>query len=312
MKYHGTLGYTRYQKAYFFLDENWVSGQEVSSLRSRRKLITWILAVVLLGGLILWLWWGNSIISVSHYTIRTENPGLEGFTIVQISDLHSKQFGRGNRDLLSHIENSTPDIIAVTGDLISAVDSDFSPTLEFIRSARKIAPIYFVTGNHEAGNARYLDLQLQLSDLDVTLLQNEATVIDYCASRIHLIGMDDPLMSSNGYDSSSRLMEETLADLEIRKEEFTLLLSHRPELFQYYVQEELDLVLSGHAHGGQFRLPLVGALVAPDQGWLPALTEGSYVDGETTMVVSGGLGNSIIPLRINNPPELVVITLKGP
>ena len=93
--------------------------------------------------------------------------------------------------------------------------------------------------------------------------------------------------------------------------EYTILLSHRPELFDLYVETEMDLVFSGHAHGGQFRLPFVGGLVAPNQGFFPKYDAGQFNEENTTMIVSRGVGNSIIPIRFNNRPEIVLVTLRN-
>ena len=97
-----------------------------------------------------------------------------------------------------------------------------------------------------------------------------------------------------------------LADTE---SSYIILLSHRPELFESYVSCNIDLVLSGHAHGGQFRLPFIGGLIAPDQGIFPKYDAGLFTNGSTNMIVSRGLGNSIIPIRFNNRPEVIVIEL---
>ena len=115
--------------------------------------------------------------------------------------------------------------------------------------------------------------------------------------------MEDPAFSG------TQAFSQALSDLA--SDAFTVLLSHRPEFFDLYVQQGFPLVLSGHAHGGQIRLPFLGGILAPGQGFFPEYDSGLYTDETTSMVVSRGLGNSVFPFRLNNPPEIIIITLKG-
>ena len=106
-------------------------------------------------------------------------------------------------------------------------------------------------------------------------------------------------------------MDTKLEELHTEDDVFTILLSHRPELFDIYADHGMDLILSGHAHGGQFRLPFIGGLVAPNQGLFPEYDAGIYTEGNTNMLVSRGVGNSILPFRINNRPEVILIELQA-
>lgn len=278
--------------------------------KKRLKLAAW---TGILAAVIFWLWWGNRTIGISHYEISLDDHReLDGFTIVQVSDLHNTEFGRGSDDLLRLIQDSSPDIIAVTGDLISREDHVYETAMDFISKAQSIAPVYFVTGNHEAYHEHFSKIRRELLERGVRVLTNEETFVDYGSSRIRLIGTEDPAFAGRSGLSEERILGAALGDLRSAGEDFTLLLSHRPEFFSLYVLYELDLVLAGHAHGGQVRLPFIGALTAPGQGWFPDYTEGVHEAGDTRMVVSRGLGNSIIPLRVNNPPELVVVSLAAP
>lgn len=141
----------------------------------------------------------------------------------------------------------------------------------------------------------------------VIVLHDESIVIEKDGQTIQMIGIDDPDFS---YIAADKIVSTKLETMDI-KEGFTLMLSHRPELFDSYVENEIDLVLSGHAHGGQVRIPLIGGLIAPDQGLFPKYDAGVYSEGNTTMVVSRGIGNSVIPIRINNRPEIVLIELQS-
>ena len=134
----------------------------------------------------------------------------------------------------------------------------------------------------------------------ITILENECVNIDKGDSSFALVGLDDRNLSDN-----------TLANiLQDYKSEFTVVLAHEPQYITNYSGEKVDLVMSGHAHGGQFRLPFIGGVVAPDQGFNPQYTEGEYKMKDTTMIVSRGLGNSIIPVRLFNYPEIVCVELK--
>ena len=129
---------------------------------------------------------------------------------------------------------------------------------------------------------------------------------------ITLIGVNDPSYQTDYlFGDSEMVMNTKLEDLHTGNDGFTLLLSHRPELFDTYVDQDVDLVLSGHAHGGQFRLPFIGGLVAPNQGLFPEYDAGIYTEGNTNMLVSRGVGNSILPFRINNRPEVILIELQA-
>jgi len=177
----------------------------------------------------------------------------------------------------------------------------------------KIAPVYFVTGNHEWWAGTFDSLESKLNKLGVHVLRNTVRVIDNGRDRIHIIGIDDPEISTKSF-SDKELVEKTLKDSiqEIKEDiSFSVLLSHRPELFTLYSHFNFDLVLVGHAHGGQFRIPIIGGVVAPNQGFFPKYYSGKYELNNTKMIVNRGLGNSIIPVRLFNRPQIVVVTLKS-
>jgi len=247
-------------------------------------------------------YWGNTSIQTSHINITNEKIPLSfnDYTIVQVSDLHNTEFGNNQSRLLKAIRKASPNIITVTGDLIDSNHNDISKAMDFINGALKIAPVYYVTGNHEAKSSLYSELKSNMLKAGVEILEDEGILLENSGESIELIGLND----------TTFLTGANLANL-VNNDKYTILLSHRPELFDYYVFNNVDLVLCGHAHGGQIRLPFIGGLYAPKQGFFPEYYEGVYEKNQTSMVVSRGLGNSIIPLRINNRPELVVITLKS-
>jgi hypothetical protein len=234
------------------------------------------------------------------------------FKIVQISDLHNKMFGDDQSRLLTQIEKLSPDIIVVTGDLIDRRKYDLDKAMSFIKGAVKIAPTYYVSGNHEAWSGKYSDISTQLIASGVVIMDDTSLELLRGDSSIQILGLSDPDFLTSDYleGTDTRKVEEKLREWSSGKQ-FKLLLSHRPELFGLYCENNVDLIFTGHAHGGQFRIPFVGGIIAPDQGFFPEYTSGSYSQGTSTMFVSRGLGNSVIPIRIFNRPEIVAVTLKN-
>ncbi|OTX91087.1 phosphoesterase [Bacillus wiedmannii] len=227
-----------------------------------------------------------------------------------MSDLHNKKFGDNQETLIQKVKSINPDIIAITGDLIDSKSYDAEVSLELIRGLVKEYPIYFVTGNHEKWSGKYNDLEKELKQHHVIVLKNEHVTIQKGEHKITLLGIDDPEFVTGNRDEGNVVKDEIIkAKFEMQPDTYNVLLSHRPEFLTEYADEQIDLVLSGHAHGGQVRLPFIGGLVAPNQGVLPTYTAGLYEKQNTSMVVSRGLGNSIIPQRIFNRPELVVVQL---
>lgn len=275
--------------------------------RKRRHLrgILCLLAIAVL----LWLGWGNTAIQVTEYTIAARDlpAAFDGLVIAHVSDLHNTAFGEGNVRLLNRLSEKAPDIIAVTGDLIDCRHPGMETAADFMEEARKLAPVLYVTGNHEARSADYGNLQRRLDEAGVVTLNDAGRLLEREGTYLTILGLQDPDgLAGRGASSDGRL-----AGLMEASRGYTILLSHRPEMFESYCDAGVDLVLSGHAHGGQVRLPLIGGLAAPDQGFLPKYEEGLHRKGKTCMEVSRGLGNSIIPLRVNNRPELIFLTLRS-
>lgn len=263
--------------------------------------------------LIVWTVWGNTALERNTYTIRSpELPDVfDGYRIAQVSDLHNAEFGDGNQRLLDMLREAEPDMIAITGDLIDSRKTNIAVALAFAEEAVRIAPCYYVSGNHEARVPEYRELKAGLEAAGVTVLDDARAEIEISGKSITIIGVNDPSFLADYLTSDAAVMDRKLSELSSEDASFTILLSHRPELFDTYAAHEMDLVLTGHAHGGQFRLPLIGGLIAPNQGLFPKYDDGLYSEGNTNMIVSRGLGNSIIPFRFNNRPEVVLIELKS-
>ena len=168
--------------------------------------------------------------------------------------------------------------------------------------------MYYVSGNHESLSDAYPDFRTKLEALGVHVLDDRYVTLRKGEDAVCLVGVDDPVMAKEWIDDDLA-MEKHIAAMDLPSDLFTILLSHRPELLQVYAQYGIDLVFSGHAHGGQIRLPFIGGLFAPCQGLLPRYTSGIYTIEYTQMVVSRGIGNSVFPFRVHNRPELVFITL---
>ena len=265
--------------------------------------------IILIAGTLL----GNTALEVNEYEIVSDRipKEFDGFRIAQVSDLHNTEFGEGNSKLIGLLSQTEPDIIVLTGDLIDSRQTDIGIALSFARDAMKIAPVYFVSGNHEARVSEYEDLKMGLAEAGVIVLENQKVEITRDGEAITLMGIDDPsFQESYLFGDAESVAKQAIEMLQSESDGYTVLLSHRPELFELYVKTGMDLVFSGHAHGGQFRLPFIGGLVAPNQGFFPKYDAGLFSEENTNMIVSRGVGNSIIPIRFNNRPEIILAELK--
>ncbi len=250
------------------------------------------------------LYWQDNGLMVSHQIYRGNVPrAFHGYKILLISDLQNKRFGKGQKHLIYKTECTAPDMIVITGDLIDRNRTNLDAAMELIHAIVDIAPVYYVSGNHEHQSGRFAELSERLRKAGVKILDNGKSVVERKEDTITLLGLSDKSVNPY-YKMALRTLKKGG-----KEDDFTVLLSHRPELFMDYVDAGVDLACCGHAHGGQTRLPFIGGLFAPHQGLCPKYTKGMYRKGKTAMVVSRGLGNSTFPFRIFNRPELVEITL---
>lgn len=280
-------------------------------ITKKRKLYIGIIGILIL--CVVWIAWENEALELNTYTITSERlpESFDGYRIAHVSDLHNTEIGDKNKTLLKMLEDTKPDMIAITGDLIDSRRTDITIALQFAEEAMKIAPCYYITGNHESRISEYEDLKNGLIELGVIILEDEKLYLEQMNETIALCGIDDPSFNTDDFKgTSTERMKHKLQKLMEEETSYTILLSHRPEFFELYAEYELDLVLSGHAHGGQFRLPFVGGMFAPNQGWFPKYDAGVYTNGLTNMIVSRGIGNSLFPFRVNNRPEVILVELK--
>ncbi len=277
-----------------------------------RKLRRFFLVLLILAALLgLAVWDSQTRLVTDEFTVGNSllPDAFEGFRIVHLSDLHATSFGEGNERLLSAVRDAEPDIICVTGDMVDGPreeEEDYVRTL--MTGLTAIAPVYFVSGNHEwaVGWARELfDL---LEELGVTVLRNKYVTLERDGARIVLAGVDDP----NGL-RDQKTPEEVMKDIdETYPGDYVVMLAHRDTELETWSRLGVDLVLCGHAHGGLIRLPFTDGLVAPGQGLFPTWTAGVYEEGGTQMLVSRGFtGSHGCPRLFNNPEIAVAVLGKG-
>ena len=270
-----------------------------------KKLITFIVCIICL---LIYLQYENKALEIT--TIEVEDSKIpksfDNFSIIQISDLHDAEFGKNQKNLIERVKEIDPDIIVITGDFIDFSRYNIENSSNFIYGVSDSCEVYYVPGNHEAAlKSRYEEVQNNLQKAEATVLDNQNHKICKDNECINLIGVQDISFIEN---KDENILENTISEL---KEEslYNILLSHRPNLWKIYEKAGMDLVLSGHAHGGQIRLPFTNGLYAPDQGVFPQYTSGANKFGNTLVVISRGLGNSRFPFRVNNRPEIVNIIL---
>ena len=277
-------------------------------LRKKRIFVTILLLLFIL---VVWTIWGNVTVGITRYTVTSNRlpHSFDGYKIAVVSDLHNAQFGNNNSQLVEKIKKEHPDIIAITGDLVDSNRTDIEIAIQLVSRLTEIAPCYYVTGNHEAWiNEQYKELEKGLIAENVVILHDNVIQLTKGSETIQIAGQDDPYFTNTDTYIQESMLQTRINNMSLSNE-YCILLSHRPEMFEAYVSEEFDLVLSGHAHGGQFRVPFIGGIIAPDQGLFPEFDAGKYSKNNTIMIVSRGIGNSIIPVRFNNRPEIVIVEL---
>ena len=295
-------------------------------MKKRYKLIIFLALVVA----ILWnVYWNQNIMTRTYTYQSSEVPeSFKGYRITQLTDLHSVRDAKQGELIYEKVVEMNPDVICITGDLVDSAYYKIhglegeTYTLQLLEKIVKIAPVYMVYGNHEMillDNPDKNDFKVAIEKLGVKIVNNKIFTIysEDGKECIRLAGIQDPstvyknfryaYIKTNG-DRVEAMLDTVTVGVESK--DFVLLLSHRPEYIEMYDQYAFDLVLTGHAHGGQFRLPFVGGLYAPGQGFFPKYTKGVYATDDLEMYVGVGVGNSTIPLRIFNPPEIDTIILQ--
>ncbi len=271
----------------------------------------------------------NHSLELTGYKYKSDKipEAFDGFRIVHLSDMHNCVYGKEADDLIKKITQNKPDIIVITGDSFDLRRRQYFDSLDIIKKLPKICPVYLVTGNHEELSPDLKEIFLsEIQKNGVKTLDGETVEIKRENSSIYLSGVSDCTsfalekellqkaidkdLNCEELESMKNNFREKVEVLSVNKPEgFNILLSHRPEMNKVYSENNFDLVFCGHAHGGQFRIPPVGAIYSPGQGFFPKYSEGPHLFGNTTMIVSRGLGNSSFPIRINNRPQIIVCEL---
>lgn len=253
-------------------------------------------------------------LSVSRYTITSQDVS-EPIRIIQLTDLHNSEFGKGNRRLIEKIRKLEPDLILLTGDMLNQYEESAEVPVTLIRSLSEIAPVYASYGNHESVHEKTFssDLRAVFQDAGATVVERNWVDVEINNQTLRIGGIYGYCLPGFVYESRSK--ENAFLEEFQSTDRVKILLCHMPVcwiLAQSLDYWDIDLVFAGHAHGGQVRIPWVGGLYAPDQGWFPGWCEGLFYskDGEHTLVLSRGLGTSKsnVP-RFNNIPEILVLQI---
>lgn len=245
-------------------------------------------------------------VAVRRYRVSIANlpASFDGFTILQMTDLHDKEFGEKGSHLLGLLKGERFDMVALTGDLVLGESPRLDAALDLAAGIASFSPVplYAVCGNHEWDCGRCEELKKRLEQGGVRVLSNRAEALKRAGDRLWVSGVDDPVTLRDRMDLALAGTDDTA--------EPRVLLAHSPHPFPQAVKRGVDLMLVGHTHGGQIRLPFLGAAYVPAMGYFPSFDYGLYRSGSTTMIVNGGLGESFLPLRFNMRPEVALITLQ--
>ena len=274
-------------------------------MRRRKTAVLLVLTALLAAGFLLW---GNCSLQTTETALVSPAlpPAFDGLRIVELADLHGRVFGRGSRPLLAAVRRAEPDLICIDGDLFDE-HTDLAMLPPLLRGLCAIAPVYYVTGNHEWRVPGLRGILAQMRACGVTVLQDDWRVLRRGEDALVLAGTDDPCGPAE-----RKTPAELIADIRAEAGEaaFLLLLAHRNDQLPQWSALGVQAVLAGHCHGGVVRLPFVGGLFGTDRRLFPAWDAGLYRQGETALYVSRGLGYTNVHFRLFNRPEVAVIVLR--
>ena len=260
------------------------------------------------------LHWQNYGIHTTRYICRSVKlpRSFKGFKVAHISDFHNTALLTNKIATMTMAEK--PDIIAITGDLFDCRHTDIAAGMALVEKLVKIAPVYYVRGNHEAKMENTNQLTDQIQSMGVTVIEDTKISLFRGGDTITLLGTKDPRFISDedtNNSSTRQIFREKLLGLTNQDDSFKILLSHRPEFIHTYCDSGVELALTGHAHGGQFGIPFTDyGVFVPNQGIFPPYAAGVKQIGDTTVVISRGIGNSVFPFRLFNRPEIVIVELE--
>lgn len=272
---------------------------------------------LIIAAIAVFLWWSDKSIKVTEYRIKDDKfpQSLKNFRILQVSDLQSNRFGKYQRRLIRKVEKLEPDIIVVTGDLIDRNHTNYNLAKDAIIGLGTIAPVYYANGNHETLLNQY-DYRGFLYEMEAEMEALLGRAESYHDDELVIGGLDEMVVhKSRNYDRHNPVTDpqcivDHINEIFDDMKGYRILLAHEPQLLDVYSEAGPDLIFSGHAHGGQIRLPGIGGLYSPEQGIFPKLASGIHSSGNSKMVISRGLGNSRFPFRVFNRPELVMTIME--
>jgi len=257
-------------------------------------------------------------LNTTRYTLSSEKlpKEFDGFRMAVLSDLHDTVYGEENIKLYERIAKEQPDVVLIAGDLITGLKSrDYTPAIKLLSKLSESFQVYYGLGNHEVRGfdniKKYLEVvkklpNVHILDNDCVALERKGTSGE--AASIVIAGLS--LAFSYYSKGLSPVMEDGYISSELgeKADRFTIMLAHFPDYFKNYAKWGADVVFSGHLHGGLIRLPLIGGLVSPQIKLFPKYDKGVFVEGESSMIVSAGLGTHTMP-RIFNPAELLIVDI---
>lgn len=252
----------------------------------------------------------SNTLEIKNYTINSDKVNSQ-VRFVFISDLHCKEYGEKNADLVAKIKEQNPNFIAVGGDMVNKYSSDEHVMRELLPQLAEIAPTYCVLGNHELALKDEIDFKKDIDSTGAKLLENEMVTLNINGEKILLGGLSDfPYYEFNApdYDTPERYFWDDFK--ESSKDCYSILLHHQPEYISNHVEDaKIDLLMCGHTHGGIIQIPFIGGIIAPNQGFFPKYDKGEFDLYDTKMIVSAGLGDAYPILRLNNCPEISVVEI---
>lgn len=284
-----------------------------------------LIILTLIGSLCMYLFYQANVLDVSRYTVQSKKipAAFDGFKVLQLTDLHSKAFGKDSKRLIRKINKLKPDVIVITGDMMNSMGDSGDEFIALATELVKKYPIYYIDGNHELiakmmasrGDNDYYPTYIEkLEKLGVHIINDQKVELKEQDATIHLRGLDIPLIFYSpsdvevNIDFDKAYIDERIGAAE--EDTFEILLAHYPKYFKAFQEWGADLVLSGHHHGGMIRLPYVGGIISHEGEFFPKYDAGRFERGNTTMLVGRGMGNHTYNIRVFNRPELVEITLK--
>lgn len=276
-----------------------------------KKIVAWMIFILIIIGIPVRLYWDNFTVGVTRYTVADSGipAAFDGYKIILLADIQGSEFGEKNQELIEKIEAEQGDMVVFAGDLI---DTGIPGSVEVIENLFENCDlpdaVYAVSGNHDKWSGQFETLKEKWEDTyPITFLENRSVMVERDGDAVALYGIGDPDTWDN--TEAEQYVKKALSELE-RRDGYQILLFHRANMLDLFNNETFDLVLSGHMHGGQVRLPFLGGLKSPHGDWFPAYSGGKYLVNGHTYIVSRGIGNAVQVPRIWNRGEIVVITLK--